>query len=73
MHTQRLILYAIRTLQARRPDASVLVGDIEDVMRQHGRNFQRATVQLHLKRLVDQHMLERLDQNVYRLTPAHRT
>ncbi|UQN05484.1 hypothetical protein [Deinococcus sp. QL22] len=70
MYSQLLILDAIRKLQTRRPDASVLVGDLQEVLCQRGVTWRRGTVQTYLKRLADQHVLERLDRNVYRLRPT---
>jgi hypothetical protein len=70
MYRQFVILDAIRSLQARRPDASVLVGDLQDVLKQQGLKWGRDTLRTCLKRLVKQRRLEKLNRNVYRLFPS---
>ncbi|MDB5044773.1 MAG: hypothetical protein JWQ08_823 [Deinococcus sp.] len=70
MYRQLLILAAIRHLQARRPYFSVLMGDIEDALDQRELTWNRSMVNSYLRQLVQQHVLEKLDRNVYRLIPT---
>jgi DNA-binding IclR family transcriptional regulator len=70
VYNKILVLSAIRHLQPRRPDASVLIGDLQEVLLERGVTWERSTVQLYLKRLVNQRVLEQLDRNVYRLVPS---
>ncbi|MFB9992506.1 hypothetical protein ACFFLM_11060 [Deinococcus oregonensis] len=73
MYRQILILAAIRQLQVRRPDASVLIGDLQDLLNKRELAWDRRTVQTYARRLVEQQVLERLDRDVYRLLPTHGT
>ncbi len=70
VYSKILILSAIRQLQVRRPDASVLVGDLQEALCARGVIWRRGTVQGYLRQLVQQQALERLDRNVYRLVPT---
>ncbi|WP_019011945.1 hypothetical protein [Deinococcus aquatilis] len=70
MYRQLVILDAIRSLQARRPDASVLVGDLQDVLKQQGLKWGRDTLRTCLKYLVKRRRLKKLNRNVYRLLPS---
>ncbi|MFB9991340.1 hypothetical protein ACFFLM_05025 [Deinococcus oregonensis] len=67
MHSRVLVLAAIHYLKNRRPDGSVLVGDLQDTLYRSGVIWKRGTVQGYLRAMVDEAILERLDLNVYRL------